>query len=105
MVSAANGEVGLVYPPFRWVGAAVASVLVGAALLLGDGRTLHLIGYALAALVTLSCVSIYRVVDNRRRGPSYSPRPVWGRVAVTTLVVGIAIAGVHVWRFATLVAR
>lgn len=95
----------LAYPPAAFVTVAIAAVLVGAALLVAEGRVVNLAGYALAAIVTVTCVALYRVVDNRRRGPYYSPRPIWNSLAVASIVLGITVAGVHVWRFATLVAR
>lgn len=98
-------------PPLGLLGLAAASLLVAALLLLGSGQALDIVGYVLATFVTVLLVGAYRAIDSRRRSrPTYVIPPVAQAlnpavVAWVLLVLGVVIGGIHVWRFADVVAR
>jgi hypothetical protein len=65
----------------------------------------------LATAVTVLLVSTYRTIDARRRSrPTYVTPPIAQRLRPTVLawfllLAGLAVGGIHVWRFAEAVAR
>ena len=83
----------------------VGAIAISCALFLFDSAWASLAGYCFAALVANGLVIAYRYVDQRRRGVYYSPLPGYGSLATAILVIGTALAAVHVWQFATEVAR
>jgi hypothetical protein len=87
-------------------------MVAGSALLLfGSGKTIDLVGWGLATLLTTLAVAGFRTIDSRRRSRRTYALPLLAqrippRVATSALlVVGTLVGGVHVWRFAGIVAR
>jgi len=64
------------------------------------------VGYLLGAVVVTLLVSVHRSKDNRaRQHPEFRPRPVWGRVVLVALVLGLVAAAVDAFLLATEVSK
>lgn len=100
-----------VRPPLALLAIATAMVASSALLLLGSGQTIDLIGWGLATLLTTLAVAAFRTIDSRRRSRRTYVVPLLAqrippRIATSALLVlGTVVGGVHVWRFAEIVAR
>lgn len=98
-------------PPLWLLCCAVAAVVASAFLLQFSGRTIDLVGYLLATLVTVLLVAGFRSLDNRRRSrptyvvPMLAQRLPPSVISWALLGIGILVGGVHVWRFAEALAR
>lgn len=85
---------------------AIASVLIGAALLLLDPLGLHALGYFIGCLVPFTAVALARREDVRVRGEQGLIAPTWRRGAYLAIIVlGFAVAGAHAWAIAWDIAR
>ncbi len=97
--------------PLWMLGVATVAILMAAALLAASGDAANLLGYFLATVVTVLAVGLYRRTDSSRRSrPTYVvPRIAQvippSSVAWCCLIIGFAIATIHVIRFADAVAR
>jgi hypothetical protein len=100
-----------VRPPLVLLAIATAMVAGSALLLFGSGKTVDLIGWALATLLTTLAVAGFRTLDSRRRSRRTYVVPLLAQripprfATAALLVLGTAVGGVHVWRFAGIVAR
>jgi hypothetical protein len=94
-------------PPWWLLVVATASVLISAVLLAFWGKELaHLAGYALAALVSVTAVALYRYIDGRRMTLArYRPLYWTGKVNIALLALAWIIACGHAWALATIWAR
>ena len=93
-------------PPWLLLAAAAGCVLISAALLLGSGSWINLLGYALAAVVAVTFVGVFRNVDGRRRGrASYRLSGLPRAISIAILVLCWACAAAHAWFLATEWAR
>ena len=92
--------------PVAWlVGAGVAQ-LAAALLFAVPGTQKHLGGYALAALISATLVASFWLFDTRARtSRSYVERPILRHASAALLVSGIALAALHVWFYASEIAR
>jgi hypothetical protein len=98
---------GSVNPPVELLAVAVAAVALSAlAILVGSSEWISLAGWAFGSLVTVAAVSRFRSVDNRRSAwANYAPRPVLRHMQLAILAIGIALAAVNAWDFATEIAK
>ena len=100
-----------VRPPLALLAIATAMVAASALLLFGSGKTIDLVGWGLATLLTTLAVAAFRTIDSRRQSRRTYEVPLLAqrippRFATSALLVlGTAVGGVHVWRFAEIVAR
>ena len=107
----AVSEVERLRPPMWILGVAVVGLVASSVLLLGRGRSVDLVGYGLATVVTVLLVATFRAIDSRRRSrptyvlPAIAQRLPPGVVSWLLLAAGVVIGGIHVWRFAEAVAR
>jgi membrane protein implicated in regulation of membrane protease activity len=89
-------------PPGHLVVAGGVAVGVSAVLLALPGVAVNVVGYALATLVALTCVTAFRWLDNRRRQDvSYVPAPRLARVGTLTAVCALIVGSLHIWYLAT----
>lgn len=85
---------------------AIASVVVGGALLLFDPIGIHALGYFIGCLVPFTAVALARRDDVRMRGEFGVVAPTWRRGAyVAIIVLGFVVAGAHAWAIAWEIAR
>ncbi len=93
-------------PPLLVLAGGYLSVLVSLLLGVADGIPVHVAGYVTGAMVPILCVGLVRRIDlDRRRSPSYRPRPVVRPALVVLGALALVTAGLHIWPIATELAR
>ena len=102
-----GGLVRAVRPPIGFLAGGAAAALGGlACALVGNGPLLWLVGWILASFVIIGLVSVFVVVDGRRRqDANYAPNPGLRRLRAVVVVTGIVIAAANAFLFATEVAK
>lgn len=82
---------------------AATAVLAAGVLLLWDTVITGLIGYGLAAFISVTAVAAYRYIDGRRQTLAHYRPIFWaGKVCVGLLAVAWIVACAHAWELATI---
>lgn len=87
-----------VRPPSGLFWGIVSAIVASLALLAWTSMNVHLAGYALAGLVSVSLVAAFKKVDaQRRQSGFYSPSRGVERALPIAAVAAVAVAGLHAW--------
>jgi hypothetical protein len=102
----ADGGIEMVRPPSSLLALAAACVASSAALLSLSALSTHVVGYALASVIAVALVGVFRRTDlARRQHALYLPRPTLTRYAGVIVALGVVVSAVHTWSIATELAK